>query len=120
MPAGWAAISVMGTLIVVFLPLAVVNPCAPVIPKDPLPLMVRVVTPTEPPVPPLNTPAVLMALFTVMVIVPGSTLPAVKTARLAVFQTTGEAVNVLEVAHWALVVSQVPLVGADSPFGSQK
>jgi len=38
---------------------------------------------------------------------------------LAVDHGTVEAVSVLEVAHFALVVSQVPLPGVEVPFGSQ-
>ena len=92
-----------------FKPLGVFN--------EPVPLMVRVQPGGVSD--PLKMPLQFRAEFSVMVTAPGLVLPAVKQAASAVFQTPGEAVRVEEVAHWDLVVSQVPLLGVPVPLLSQ-
>ena len=90
--------------------------------SDPAPLKMRFVTPN--PVLfaklfPLKMPAMLTALVRLTIIVPRFCAPAGNTAAFAVFHTTVEAVNVELVAHCAVVVFHVPLVGTEAPFGSQ-
>lgn len=86
--------------------------------SDPVPLMVRLVTPMVA-VSPLNEPAKLIGLFTLIAraLIPAA--PAGKPAALAELQTDGVAVSAVVVDHCGVVVSQVPLVGADSPLLSQ-
>ena len=64
-------------------------------------------------------PAMVMALFTEMLIVPVLPLPAVKQAASDVTHLPGEATRMEEVAQNEEVVSQVPLVAAAVPLLSQ-
>src|SRR5438067_11517051 len=86
--------------------------------NDPLPVKIRLVTPMVV-VSPLNMPAKPIGLFTVFVRLLIAAAPAGKTAAAVGSHTTGVAVRDELVAHCGVVVSQVPLLGAESPLLSQ-
>lgn len=96
------------------------NPCTPeLILNEPVPLRTRLVTPIVA-VSPLYMPAKPIGLFTDIVRALIPAVPAGKPAAAVGSHTTGVAVRADVVAHCGVVVSHVPLVGAERPLGSQK
>ena len=85
--------------------------------NEPLPVMIRLVTPK--PLTPLNIPAKPIGELTEIVSALMFAVPAGKPAAVVGSQITGVAANAEVVAHCGVVVSQVPLVGAERPLGSQ-
>lgn len=69
---------------------------------------------------PLYMPAKPIGLFTEIVRALIPAVPAGNPAATVGSHTTGVAVKADVGAHCGVVVSQVPLVGAERPLGSQK